>query len=107
MGGNEELMPHLAVVCLEYLQKSALKGGMHAKIGFLQEKQAAWFGFGDDGIGADDQALHAIAQIINGIFLVSANLDVNYIVISFHDRYQDRADSKSVTSVLAGAVSMG
>ena len=64
---------------------------MHAKIGLLQEKQAAWLCFGDDGIGADDQALHAIAEIINGSLLFVSNLDVNDIVIALLDRYQGYA----------------
>ena len=88
MGGDEELMPHLAVVSFEHLQKSALQGGMHAKIGFLQKEQASFLSFGNDGIGADDQALHAIAEIINGSLIFIANPNVNHIVIALLDRYQ-------------------
>jgi hypothetical protein len=61
---------------------------MHAKIGFLQEKQAAWLRFGDDGIGADDQALHAIAKIINGSLIIVPNPDMYHIIIALFDRYQ-------------------
>ena len=64
---------------------------MHAKIGFLQEKQAAWFCFSDDGIGADDQALHAIAKIIDRPLIFIANPDVNHIVFALLDRYQGYA----------------
>ena len=86
-------MPHLAVVSLEHLQECALQGGMHAKIGFLQEKQAAWFWFcfSYDRVGADDQALHAIAEIVNGSFIVIPNPDVNHIVFALLDRYQGYA----------------
>ena len=91
MSGDKELVSHLAVVSFEDLQESALQGGMHAKIGLLQKEQASFLGFGNDGIGADDQALHTIAEIINGSLIFIANPNVNHVVIALLDRYQGYA----------------
>lgn len=80
VGGEKELMAFFVVIVPEHIKKNALQRGVHAKIRLLQKEESTIAELGDNGIGADDQTLHAIAKIVDRMILAVSNLQVDNVI---------------------------